>query len=172
MHEQINLFDFQIEEIEPVKAKADPKFRLTPRQWALYRLIERNTEEGRKTTQNEICALIEGYEWNEKSANAHDHCVSIWTDINGAKGLNFSSEIQKTIISDNFEYWIGNKEEVEEYQKKLWRDLYPRLVRYWNIVSKAKMDGQGQLFSCHGDLIDDESAARGYVKAFAKHEKL
>ena len=113
-----------------------------------------------------------GSEQTAKTANAHDHCVSIWTDINGAKGLNFSSEIQKTIISDNFEYWLGNKEEVEEYQKKLWRDLYPRLVRYWNIVSKAKMDGQGQLFSCHGELIDDESAARGYVEAFAKHEKL
>jgi len=167
MSEQLNLFDFQVETItnrdEP---KVEPKYRLTPRQWALYRLIKENTEQGRKTTQKEICEKIEGYEWHTKESGSHDHCPQIWEDINGEKGINWAAEVQKTIIPKDFEYWIGTKEEVNDYLDFLWRSLAPRLRRYWAIVNKARQDGQGQLFSCQGRIIDDESQARGYIEAF------
>ena len=168
MEEQMNLFEFAVEDVSP---KAEPKTALTPRQWALYRLIKQNTEQGRKTTQREICVVVEGYEWNEKDGNTHDHCVSIWNDLNGAKGLNFSPEIQKIVITENFEYWIGDREEVADYLNSLWKELMPRLIRYWKLKAKQKEDGQGQIFSCHGELIDDDSAARGYIEAFLEHPK-
>lgn len=158
--EQLSLFDSQVEVVEPVRV--EPSYELTPRQWALYRLIKANTLEGRKTTQREICNAIPEYEWVDND-KVHDHCSSIWGDINA---LNFHPNIQKTIISDNFEYWIGSKKEVEAYCDKLWQAISPRLSRYWNIVKKMKLDGQGQIFSARGDLIDEDSKARSYIESF------
>lgn len=158
--EQLSLFDSQVEVVEPVRV--EPSYELTPRQWALYRLIKANTLEGRKTTQREICNAITEYVWVDDD-KVHDHCSSIWGDINA---LNFHPNIQKTIISDNFEYWIGSKKEVEAYCDKLWQAISPRLSRYWNIVKKMKLDGQGQIFSARGDLIDEDSKARAYIESF------
>lgn len=158
--EQLSLFDSQVEVVEPVRV--EPSYELTPRQWALYRLIKANTLRGRKTTQREICNEIPEYEWVDND-KVHDHCSSIWGDINA---LNFHPNIQKTIISDNFEYWIGSEKEVEAYCDKLWQAISPRLSRYWNIVKKMKLDGQGQIFSARGDLIDEDSKARSYIESF------
>ena len=165
MTEQLNLFDYEVEVIQPPVAA---KYNLTPRQWALYRLIRENTMQGRKTSQDEICAVIEGYNLFENSG--HDRCPQIWIDINGEQGLNWHPSIEKAIITDNFEYWLGSKEEVEEYLSKLWNvGIYPRLKRYWALVSKSKKDGQGKIFDGHGNLIDDESGARGYIEAYLNH---
>ena len=169
MEEQLNLFDFGVDEIEP--AKAEPKSRLTPRQWALYRLIKENTLQGRKTTQEEICGKIEGYSYID-SKNSHDHCPQIWIDIEGETGINFDPGIQKIVIQRDFLYWIGSKEEVDEYLDYKWAMISPRLKRYWTLIGKAKTDGQCQLFDCDGKPIVDGSKARGYVEAFLKHPEL
>ena len=87
----------------------------------------------------------------------------------GEEGLIFSPEIQKTVIYKNYEAWIGNKEEVEEFLDDYWRSISPKLKRYWNLVNRIKNDGQGQLFSCQGDLIKEDSEARGYIEAFLFH---
>ena len=166
MEEQLNLFDFAVEEVEPIRA--EPESELTPRQRALYRLIKENTLQGRKTTQREICDKIEGYSYID-SKNSHDHCPQIWVDVEGEDGLNFSPSIQKIIIMRDFEYWIGNEEEVEDYLTFKWKAIAPRLVRYWMLKSKVANDGQGQLFDCDGKLILDGSRARGYVEAFLNH---
>lgn len=158
--EQLSLFDSQVEVVEPVRV--EPSYELTPRQWALYRLIKANTLRGRKTTQMEICNAISEYEWVDND-KVHDHCPTIWGDINA---LNFHPNIQKIIISDNFKYWIGTRKEVEAYCDKLWQSISPRLSRYWNIVKKMKLDGQGQIFSARGDLIDEDSKARSYIESF------
>ena len=164
MTEQLSLFDFQPEEPQVAEAKSN----LTPRQRALYRLIKKNTLEGRKTTQKEICDKIEGYTYID-SKNSHDHCPQIWVDIEGKEGLNFSPSIQKIIIQRDFEYWIGNKEEVDEYLAFKWSQIEPRLIRYWALKSKTEEDGQCQLFDCDGKLIVDGSKARGYVEAYLDH---
>lgn len=138
---------------------------LTPRQHALYRLIKHNSmEELRKTTQKEICEQLKdyGYVYNE-SVTCHDRCSIIWSDINA---INNSFEKEKLIISDNFTYWIGNKEENEEYLDKLWEKLSPRLYRYWTYKRKIERDGQGKLLSVFGNPIDENSKAREFVESF------
>lgn len=116
---------------------------MTERQQALFELISINSLVGfRKTTQQEICETISGYEWND-DPTAHDHCSAIWTDI--AK-INESFENDKVIISKNFEYWIGSKEETQQFLKDLWKALAPRLRRYWLFTKKVGMDGLGNLF--------------------------
>ena len=160
MTQQLDLFV----ESEPMK---EYKSELTPRQWALFRLIKHNSlVEHRKTTQKEICDTLGdyGYKYND-NIKAHDHCTMIWSDI--AKN-NLSFEHDKIIISDNFEYWIGNKEETQEFLDQLWKDLCPRLVRYWNYKQKVARNGQGQLFSTKLNPIDESSKARAFIESYGE----
>ena len=136
---------------------------LTPRQWALYRLIYNNSLVlKRKTTQKEICDSIRGYEWND-SETAHDHCPAIWTDIT-ANNLSFSHD--KVIISKNFEYWIGNEQETQDFIDNLWNQLAPRLMRYWFYKEKVKRNGQGKLLSNELNPIDNDSKAREFIESY------
>lgn len=151
------------QDIQDMFDKRNKQKLINPRQWALYRLIRQNSlVEHRKTTQKEICDTIAGYEWND-DVKVHDHCVAIWNDI---KDLNMSFEIEKVIISKNFEYWLGDEEETKAFIDKLWSDLEPRLVRYWTYLRKVSHNGQGKLLSNQLEPISDN--AREFVESYGK----
>lgn len=146
MVSQLDLFETSTE----LEEQQEPKSSLTPRQWALYRLIKNNSlVEHRKTTQKEIVDTLSdyGYKWVD-DPNVHDHCSAIWKDI---KDNNESYEHDKIIISDNFEYWVGSLQETKDFLKGLWKSLAPRLRRYWLYVKKVGMDGMGKLFDKNGN---------------------
>ena len=169
MVEQLDLFFESAKVTESDIQKAhDKKYKqnkLTPREWRLLELIKYNSLfEHRKTTQKEICEQIDGFEWNNDE-KCHDHCVAIWGDI---KDINLSSETDKLIISDNFEYWIGNKQETQDFIDKLWNDLEPRLMRYWAYLKKVSRDGQGQLIDRKNKAIGENSQAREWVESYGK----
>lgn len=154
------------EDLQKKHDKIYEETKLTPREWAVYRLIKYNSEIlGRRTTQREIYEKVEGFKWND-SEKAHDHCPAIWTDI---CHNNLSFEHEKIIISFNFEYWIGNEKETEVFIDKLWSDLEPRLIRYWTYKKKAKRNGQGRLFDKYGNPITDESVRR-FIEGFIDNE--
>lgn len=142
--------------------------KLTPRQWATYRLIKENSEQGIRTTQGDIIANYpieehkDGYAENA-NPKAHDKCSAIWTDITA---LNKSPEIEKIIIIDNFTYRISNKEETAKYVRKQYEKAIACLARVAIIKRKMLADGQGKLISCQGEEIDDESNARNFVDSF------
>ncbi len=165
MLEQLDLFmsantDYAEQEQEKAKERQST---LTPRQWALYRLIYNNSLfNQRKTTQREIYESISGYEWND-SETCHDHCPAIWKDIT-ENNLSFSHD--KVIISKNFEYWIGNEEETQEFLNDLWKQLAPRLMRYWFYKAKVKKNGQGKLLSNELNPIDSDSKAREFIESY------
>ena len=164
MTEQLDLFVSTINEdtLQKIHDKKYEDKKLSPKDWELYRLIYHNSlYEHRHTTQREICDKIEGFNWND-DITVHDHCSAIWTSI---KNNNESYEHEKIIISDNFEYWIGNQEEERMFLDKLWNDLQPRLSRYWKYMSKIKRDGQGKLLSCQGNQIN-EGQAREFVESY------
>lgn len=140
---------------------------LTPRQWELYRLIYNNSIfEHRKTTQKEICDKIQGYEWNE-SNNTSDHCSAIWSDVTAN---NTSLEHEKVIITEKYVYWIGSERETKKFLQKLWRDLSPRLKRYWNYVKKIGYDGQGRLYDKNLNPINDDSRSRAFHECFNDYD--
>ena len=177
MVEQIDLFFASVSEDNEPRKKVDENYLqkqhdkkykqrlLTSEEWALYRLIKYNSEVlDRRTTQREICDKIPEYKWNDNPL-AHDHCSSIWTAI---KNLNESNEIEKVIISFNFTYWLGGKEETQVFLDKLWTDLAPRLRRYWLYLQKINKDGQGKLLSTQLNPIDEDSQAREFVESFLR----
>lgn len=167
MFDQLDLFsttncDYQEEKKEQELVR---KSNLTPRQWALYRLIYDNSIKfQRKTTKREIYEALKdyGYEWND-SESTHDNCSAIWTDI-AANNLSFAHD--KIIISKNDEYWIGTKEDTDKFLEDLWNQLAPRLMRYWFYKEKVKGNGQGKLLSNELNPIDDTSKAREFVESY------
>lgn len=164
MTEQLDIWFATAMEEEPKKAKYNKK-SLTPRQWRLLDLIKENSLIfNKKTTQREIVDAIDGYEWNEDE-KCHDRCPAIWSDI---KDINLSYETDKLIISDKFEYWIGDIEETTDFIDKLWKDLEPRLKRYWAYLKKVERDGQGLLIDRKGKVIDEDSQAREWIESYGK----
>lgn len=122
---------------------------LTSRQKATYELIKKNSLAGIITTQKQICDNFpisehkDGYVWND-SPNTHDNCSRIWSDI---VAINFSEEVDQIIVAKNFTYKIAkDKEEAEEFANYYLRGGLRKLKRYWQIVKKIKLDGQGALF--------------------------
>lgn len=162
MTEQLDIFMESSSQEEEQPKPRPQETSLTPRQWALYRLIKFNSRVyHRKTTQREIYETLKdyGYEWNPEE-KAHDHCSAVWSDITEN---NLSLEHDAVIITKNFEYWIGSKKETQEFLRKLWRDLSPRLKRYWNYVKKVGYDGQGKLYDKNLNPVDENNKA---VKQF------
>lgn len=149
-------------EEEQKQKKLEQESHLTPRQWALWRLVEYNSIVLlRKTTQREIYEKVNGYEWNNDD-KCHDHCPAIWHDI---AANNLSMEHQKIIISNNFEYWIGNEEETKDFIDDLWKQLAPRLYRYWAYKNKGKYNGQVRLFDKNLNPIED-GGARAFIESY------
>ena len=174
MVEQLDIFETSTVEEEE---KRPQESHLTPRQWALWRLIEHNSlVEHRKTTQREIYEKLKeyGYEWVE-SNNTSDHCSAIWKDV---ADNNLSMEHQKIIITERYEYWIGSKEETMKFIQKLWRDLSGRLHRHWQYVKKVGYDGQGRLYDknlnpvvAEGNYMDDDSInAKLFIDSFNDYD--
>lgn len=166
MTEQLDIwFATAMEEEEKESKPKYNKNTLTSRQWRLLDLIKVNSlVNRRKTTQKEICESIDGYEWNDDE-KCHDHCPAIWSDI---KDINLSYETDKLIISDKFEYWIGNREETQDFIDKLWKDLKPRLTRYWAYLKKVERDGQCVLLDRKGKVIEEDSQARAFIESYGK----
>lgn len=154
-----------VEQLDIFAQSEQKEKRLTPRQWFLLTFIKNaSLVEHRKVTQKDIWNNVIGYQWID-NPNCHDHCPAIWADI---KEINLSYQTDKLIISKNFEYWIGNEEETQEFLDQLWSDLSPRLVRYWAYLKKVARNGQGQLLSRKLEPIDDNSKARDFIESYGK----
>ena len=152
-----------VEQLDIFAQSEQKEKRLTPRQWFLLTFIKNaSLVEHRKVTQKDIWNNVIGYQWID-NPNCHDHCPAIWADI---KEINLSYQTDKLIISKNFEYWIGNEEETQEFLDQLWSDLSPRLVRYWAYLKKVARNGQGQLLSRKLEPIDDNSKAREFIESY------
>ena len=149
--------------------KITEKREPTTEEKELYELIKHNSLiEGRHTTQAEICEKIPSFVLS-KDPFAHDKCVRIWTAI---KNLNECSSTEFIIIYKDFEAWIGNEEETKAYLIDLWNALSPRMSRYWNLVRKARRNGQGKAFDEEGNPIDElEGMDKMFYTSYQAYDK-
>lgn len=119
------------------ESKKLTKEDIKERQKRLAFLVQQASEYGYTLTQRDVVDnLPNDYHWSNKG---HDHCSAIWKDI---KDINESDDYSFIIIADNFTYRIGSKKDTEEYLKKLWDTLKPRLHRYWLFKKKLERNGE------------------------------
>jgi uncharacterized protein YaaR (DUF327 family) len=82
-----------------------------------------------------------------------------------------SSRIDKIIIWDsNYNYKLAeNLEEVKEFGEKLYyKKAMAKLVRYSNLIKKAKLDNQMVLLDHDDKAISLDSKSRDFIEVFAK----
>lgn len=171
--EQLDLF-FAASLEEEKKTNEEPSEEteekgLSTRQWRTHDLIVANSQNGKITTQRDIYNNYpydrelrpDGYRWREKSGENHDHCTSIWEDINK---INASSLIHKIIIPKNFTYKVAeNQQEVKDFIEEYY--LAPAMAKLWrysNLQRKARRDGQCRL------PLKDKTKEREYFESFIK----
>ena len=54
----------------------------------------------------------------------------------------------------------------QEFLNNLWKQLAPRLMRYWFYKAKLKRNGQGKLLSNDLNPIEDNSKAREFIESY------
>lgn len=162
MTEQLDLF---VASDSNETQENEKEIKLTPRQWATYRLIKRLSVLGVEITQRDIVdnypssEFKDGYVWND-NPRVHDRCCTIWSDINK---INAENGIHKVIIWDsNYHYKIAETEqEIKDFCNGLYKQpAMAKLWRYGNLMRKAKRNGQGKL------IFNDKSSAREYWETF------
>lgn len=141
--------------------------QLTPKEWALYRILKENTANNKPLSIKEICDLLPDYFKLGKSngGDKNTNCSAIYKAIDT---INNSTEVEKIIIVDNNRIYLGNEQQTKEYASKLKVRALKQFKKYWNVVNKSQVDGQGKLVSCQNNVIDKASRARDFVESFVK----
>lgn len=143
MYEQMSIFD---------DFSDKSTSNLTERQKSTYHIIKRNSYYGRTTSQKELVDAYsnemykDGYVWNN-NPKIHDHCSTIWSDINK---INKDAQIHEIIIwDDSYNYKLAeSSKEVEEFCDRVYlTKAFAKLVRSANLIRKVKRNGTYNLFA-------------------------
>ena len=157
----------------------EKKFCMTPRQWWLYRLIKRCSNEDRKLSIKEIIEYQEidknnfeltyddYYVFTESEGN-HSNCPQIYEDKDI---INESEEVDKIICVKNNQFYLGTEEEEIEYHNKLVYKVCFYSHKAKVVRNKISQDGQEKLFTY--DYVEmEKSQGRNYHEAFVRQQSL
>jgi hypothetical protein len=147
------------------KDKQLPK-SMTPELWALYRLIETATNEGRTLKVSEICsAFPDRYHLNAKECN-YSNCKELYEDIYIINTV-FTHEHDKYIITNANKIKLATKVEIQkEYRKIL--QAFKRLNAKRKALKKVmETNNQYKLLSNQNVPIDENSNAKPYVESYS-----
>lgn len=152
---------------------------LTPRQWWLYRLIKKASEENRKLyvaeivqaqdndKANGILTFDDLYQFKDADGN-HSNCPQMYEDKDI---INECDRIDKILCVSNGQFYLGNESETIKYHNKLMHNVCRDSHKAKIIRDKISQDGQGKLFTF--DLVQaEQSQGRDYHEAFVRHENL
>lgn len=134
------------------------------RLWELYNFIKDRTMHKVATSVEDVCTWLPEYYTNNAKECNYSNCPTLYKDIDL---INESVEIEKIIIKDNNNFYLGTEEQCKEYALKLRIKALKQLKKYWNIYRKMENNGKGKFISCKGDPITEESKARTFVQTFA-----
>lgn len=107
---------------------------LTPRQWALYNLL--NSDTNKWWTQREICDAIPSYHWIDDDRN---HCAEIGSD---RRFINNSQRVDKIIVTKKHCFKIATVEEYIEDRNRHIRRLKTEVEQIKAMDFKCNRDGQ------------------------------
>ncbi len=145
--------------------KQKKEFRLTDKDYAVYRLLESNPEKW--WTKGEIVDELPEY-FNESDSTSHDFCASlnnVRIRLNRVAGID--GKITHYTILKNNAFKLANKEELKAERERMKSNLWRDYIRYLRANEVIQLDGQGKLFDCNGNPIDEDSLAKKFFEPFA-----
>ena len=113
------------------------------RQTKLLKYLRKRYREDPKRfiTQEEICRDIDEYEL-DLNPRSHNRCISIWKDV---QLINSDPEVHSVIYYKNNCCKIATKKEARICADRILKAGCAQMKRYWNIIDKARMEGQMKL---------------------------
>jgi hypothetical protein len=141
---------------------------MTPRQWALYRLLLSRSVLNWDSSQRDIYECYpdsiheDGYHFVDNPKHG-DHIRELWDDV---QAINSTDEVDKIIVVKDYSYKLGTPEECSSEFSKLFRKHQESLKRALAILSKMRKDGQGKLLSNAMKEIKEDSSAKLFIESF------
>ena len=121
---------------------------LTPRQWALYRLLMSNPNHW--FTKKEICENITDYPFYENQTNQCPHIAEDKIAING------NMRVDKLIVIKHNCFKIATKEEYQRERASHIKRLKTQAQQIQDMDAKYQQDGYAKLFNnLLNELTDD-----------------
>lgn len=139
------------------------ELKLTPKEWKLYNLLE--SDPNKWWSKEEILNNITEYDLN-RNETSHDICASLnlaRLHLNEACSSGMISHY--TLIKDNA-FKLANEEEMNEELKKMEKQIWKLYIRYLGAKGIIKLNNQGKIIDCKGNIIEEDSLAKRFYTPF------
>lgn len=140
--------------------------KMTPDLWALYRFIEKATNEGNTLTVKDIClAFPDRYHLNAKECN-YSNCNKLYEDIYLINTY-YTHEHDKYIVTNNNKIKLGTELEIQKEYRKV-AQAFIRLNAKRKALKKViHSHHQYKLLSNQNVPITEGSNAKPYVDSYS-----
>lgn len=140
--------------------------KMTPDLWALYRLIETATNEGRTLTVKEICdAFPDRYHLNAKECN-YSNCKDLYEDIFIINTV-YTYEHDKYIITNGNKIKLATEVEIQKEFRKISQSFRRLNAKRRALKKVIHTNNQYKLLSNQNKPIIDDSNAKPYVESYS-----
>lgn len=148
-----------------MKDKQLPK-KMPPELWALYRLIEKTTNEGKTLKVEDICnAFPDRYHLISSQSN-YSNCKTLYEDIY-LINTEYMHEHDKYIITNNNNIKLATEMEIQKEFRKV-AQQFKRLSAKRKALKKViQSNNQYKLLSNQNTPIDENSNAKPYVESYS-----
>lgn len=149
-----------------IKDKKQLPKKMPPELWALYRLIETATNEGRTLKVSEICkAFPDRYHLNAKECN-YSNCKDLYEDIFIINTV-YTYEHDKYIITNANKIKLGTEMEIQKEFRKVSQQFIRLNAKKRALTKVMRTNNQYKLLSNQNTPIDENSNAKPYVESYS-----
>ena len=148
------------------KDKKLPK-SMTPELWALYRFIEKNTNENKPLKVSDICAAFPDRYHLTTSKGNYSNCSDLYEDIY-LINTEYTYEHDKYIVTNNNNIKLGSEGEIQKEYRKIIRQFQRLNAKRKALKKVIKTNGQYKLLSNQNVPISENSNAKPYIESYAK----
>lgn len=140
---------------------------LTTLDWTIYNYLKDQfkADPNKWISKEEI--LHDNPILRESKKTSHDICSALNNIRLRLNKASNEGQISHLILLHNSHFKIAaNTEEAKKYLIRDYKNGIKLLTRYYQNIKVLKLDGQGKLIDCKGNVIDEQSLAKRFNDVF------
>jgi hypothetical protein len=140
---------------------------MPPELWALYRLIEKNTNEDKKLKVSDICKAFPNRYRLTTSKGNYSNCSDSYEDIYIINTV-YTMEHDKYIITNNNNIKLATEAEIQKEYRKIGKQFKRLNAKKRALKKIINTNWQYKLLSNQNVVIDEKSKAKPYIESYSK----